>query len=488
MAAKRIYQLAKEFEREEKEIIEFLTSQGIKVGNRLSAVSDEAYNLIKTKLLAPPPEPEPEPEPPKPEPTPEPPAPPVQPAQPAPPETQGEQAPAPGKKKKKKNKAPQSDAAQVGEQAVAQNQPVEISEKLTQNICREAVEAGNSFIENYFSIGKKKMKEATSYLTPDTDTWSFTHGPAFNEPDTSPARYWTAVAKLATRGFKLMNGFGLSHREILANMRETLNPLGANYEPKEIFTDEENLIFKAQQQLLFRAFGHGMGEINEKLYDMKLHAERMKVNFEHADLLDYLTNPTDELRFPERVPFAELVDAVATAVRGVARRCRFYEKNIEQIKLVLENFFAWIDGYAKLKAVGADAAKLEKYLELEEKFIYLCEFMSFDNLLGASKKKKKLTPFEIALNELNAYRDNMDDPDAERNFKYKVRGITNVIYKPKEFVFIYRFADLEAQKDYRPPEEIAAAEAAAKAKAEAEAAAKAEAKVETEAETAAENN
>ena len=64
MAAKRIYQIAKEFEREEKDIIEFLTGQGIKVGNRLSAVSEDTYNLLKAKFLAPPePEPAPVPEP-----------------------------------------------------------------------------------------------------------------------------------------------------------------------------------------------------------------------------------------------------------------------------------------------------------------------------------------------------------------------------------------------------------------------------------------
>ena len=60
---KRIFQLAKEFERDEKEIIAYLTTQGIKVSNRLSAVSEETYNMLKVKFTAPP-EPEPEPEPP----------------------------------------------------------------------------------------------------------------------------------------------------------------------------------------------------------------------------------------------------------------------------------------------------------------------------------------------------------------------------------------------------------------------------------------
>ena len=110
---------------------------------------------------------------------------------------------------------------------------------------------------------------------------------------------------------------------------------------------------------------------------------------------------------------------------------------------------------------------MEKYLKLEEKFVSLAEFMSFDNLLDGRKNKPK--PFEIVLELLTNYRDNMDDPDAERDFKYKVRGVTNIIFKPKEYVFLYRFAELEPHKDYRPPEEIAAAEAAAKAAAEAEA-------------------
>ena len=112
---------------------------------------------------------------------------------------------------------------------------------------------------------------------------------------------------------------------------------------------------------------------------------------------------------------------------------------------------------------------MEKYLSLEKKFISLVEFMSMDNLLFL---KKKPAPFATALAVLNEYRDNMDDPDAERNFKYKIRGITLVLYKPKEFVFLYQLANLEPHKDYRSPEMIAAAEAA-KAQAEAEAAAKA---------------
>jgi hypothetical protein len=146
-------------------------------------------------------------------------------------------------------------------------------------------------------------------------------------------------------------------------------------------------------------------------------------------------------------------------------------KNTERLENVLKNFFEWIDGYAKLKEEGADTAKVEKYLDLEKKFISMVEFMSFDNLIP----RKKLVPFDIILDLLNNYRDNLDDPDAERNFKYKVRGVTNLLHKPKEYVFTYQFADLEPQKDYRPPEEIAAAEAKAAAEAEAQAKAAAEA-------------
>ena len=90
-------------------------------------------------------------------------------------------------------------------------------------------------------------------------------------------------------------------------------------------------------------------------------------------------------------------------------------------------------------------------------------FAACDNLLDPNKKIG--TPYDVVLSLLKDYRDHLDEPDAERNFKYKVRGVTNVIYKTKEYVFIYRFADLEPNKDYRPPEEIAAAEAKAAEKA-----------------------
>ena len=90
--------------------------------------------------------------------------------------------------------------------------------------------------------------------------------------------------------------------------------------------------------------------------------------------------------------------------------------------------------------------------------------MSFDNLLYV-RNKNKPAPFDTALEVLRDYRENLDDPDAERRFKYKVRGINNIIYKPKEYIFIFRMGGLEAGKDYRSDEEIAAAKAAAEAKA-----------------------
>ena len=199
---------------------------------------------------------------------------------------------------------------------------------------------------------------------------------------------------------------------------------------------------------------------------MKLKAERMKAKYEHMNFLEYVTNPQDELRSNERVPFNELVEAITYSLRGVARRYDFYLHNKERVNNIVKSFFEWLDGYAKLKEQGAPAEKLEKYLALEEKFVSIAEFMSFDNLLDGSKNKPK--PFDIVLELLTNYRDNMDDLDAERNFKYKVRGVTNITFKPKEYVFLYRFAELEPNKDYRPPEVIAAAEAA---KAAAEAAA-----------------
>ena len=468
MAAKRIYQIAKEIERDEKEIIEFLTAQGIKVGNRLSAVSDDTYNLLKAKFTAPPePEPVPEPEP----------APVVEKPAPAPnAETQGDQAPQQGggKKKKKKHKNPLGDTTipfepvnQGGGAPVAASVNVEALNAETQAIYHEAIEAGNSFIEHYSfgGMSKKKYKALKPKLTGSPDSWAVLCEHRSEYPDYSPARYWQAINKLATKAFKLINVFGLSHREFLADMRVTLAPVGLKYAPREIFTDEENQLFEEQQQFIFRAFSHGMGAVNDRLFEMKLYAERMKAKYEHMSFFEYMTNPDDELKNAERVPFNHMAEMVAYSVSGIARRCDFFRLHKERIVKVIENFFEWLNGYAELKAQGAPAEKVEKYFYLEKKLFSLIEFFAFDNLLSAKKDKPK--PFDIVLDLLNNYRDTMDDPDAERNFKYKVRGVTNITFKPKEYVFLYQFADLEPQKDYRPPEEIAAAEAAAKAAAEA---------------------
>ena len=466
MAAKRIYQIAKEFERDEKEIIEFLTGQGIKVSNRLSAVSEETFNLLKAKYTAPP-EPEPEPEPiPEPAPVVE------KTAQPAPSDASTEQTPAPAKKKKKKKKKKSGqiteeeliaeyeaeEAAQGAQDVQGDTQPAsgQTYNAATRAVYHSAIAAGNAFIKDYrMGMTKKQFSETKTKLTYNTDSWAVLQELKFDYPDTSAARYWQAMNKLSTRAFKLMNAYGLSHREILGELRNLTAPLGAEYEPKEIFTDEENQLFAEQQKLLFRIFGHGMGKVNDNLFDMKIHAEHMKLQYEMMNFVSYLTDPADPLRCENRVPFADMVDAVVFSVSGVARRVKFYESNKERIINIIKLFFDWRDDYAKLKEQGAPAEKLEKHLELEKKFVDLVEFMALDNLLGGGKKK---IPFDIILSLLIDYRDNMDDPDAKRNFQYKVRGVTNLIYKPKEYIFIYRFAGLEAGKDYRPPEEQAVAD------------------------------
>ena len=467
---KRIFQLSKEFERDEKEIIAFLTAQGIKVSNRLSAVNEDAYLMLKAKFLAPPPESEPEIKPeskPEPKPAVKPEVKPeakVEPPAPKPENTQ------PAAKKKKKNKDPQVPPQQKEpDEDLVSDEKIASMDRRTQSILFEGINAGNEFIRNYTThsgqellLGKKK-KDYVPHLTPTLDTWNLLFNHKFEYSDASPARYWNSVAKLMTRAFKINNAFGLSHREDLAKIREATKPLGIPYQPREIFSDAENQKFAAQQKLLFELFGHGMGLVNDNLFDLKLKAERMKIRYEHMNFLEYATNPADELRSSERVPFDELAEAVTYALRGVARRVYFFQQNEARIGRIISDFFEWIDGYAKLKSDGADVFTLKKYLELEEKFVDLCEFMSFDNLI--LYKKKKPSPFDTLVDLLKEYRDNLADPDAERNFKYKVRGVINVIFKPKEFVFIYRFAELEPYVDYRTPEMIAAEEAAKAAKA-----------------------
>ena len=464
--AKRIFQLAKEFECEEKKLIEFLTAQGIKVSNRLSAVNEDAYNLLKAKFAAPPPAPEPV-------------------SEPAPTPAQAETAPveAPaednqqGKKKKKKNKSPQPDEqVQVDVQIPSQQAPggnLGNFSGPTQAAYAEAIAAGNAFIEHYvpYSKAKKKKDMPKFSLSRGMDVWGVLQEISYDNPDSSPVRYWQAVNKLATKAFKLMQGYGMMNREFLADMRDTINPVGVEYEPQEIFTDEENQLFEAQRLLLFKAFGHGMGVTNEKIFALKMYAEHKKATLESMNFVEYLTNPDFVREIKAPMPFYELAEAVAYAIRGVPRRADFFRENKDRIIRIINDFAQWIDGYKTLKEQGAAPDKLEKYLYLEKKFISLVEFMAFDNLLKL--KRNKLIPFDKVLDLLNAYRDDLDNPDAERNFKYKVRGIINAIQKPKEYVFLWSFADLEAQVDYRPPEEIAAAEAAAAeaAAAEAEAAA-----------------
>lgn len=467
--AKRIFQMAKEFECDEKEIMAYLAKQGIKVSNRLSAVNEETYNMLKEKFtVAPPPPPEPEPTPaPEPEPKPE-----VKEKAPAPTEpTEQPQQPQQQPKKKKKDKSPQPE--QKAEQVKPDNNPeklvsdlkVENMGKRTQHALYEGIMAGNEFISNYMPTfgkmgvetnGKKKRKPMPSSTM---DTWGILYNMKFEYPDSTPVRYWQAVAKLTTRAFKLLNAYGLKNREQFAKMREATSRIGKDYQPRDIFTDEENQTFARQQKLLFDTFGHGMGLVNDNLYDLKLKAERMKVSYERMNYLEYATNPQSKLRCNDRIPFDELLESVVYGVRGITRRFEFYQVHKERVDKILNDFFEWVDGYAKLKEQGADAAKVAKYFELEQKFVEIAEFMSFDNLLNFKfVEKGKPTEFDTAVGLLTAYRDDLDNPDAERNFKYKIRGLTNIIYKPKEFVFLYRFAGLQPHTDYRPPEVIAAAE------------------------------
>ena len=487
MAAKRIYQLAKEFECDEKKIIDFLTAQGIKVANRLSAVSDDTYSLLKSTLFAPPPPP-PEPEP-EPEPEPAPPPPKVeetaqvaqQPAEP----TEGTPAPAQGggkKKKKKKKKSAPVEGEQQAEDGEAQDPEEKINPQVNFDLVNAATQAvngasliaGNSFLKEYKPFIKRKNNEAKVSLSRNMDVWGLLQYLSYDDPDSSPIRYWQAVNKLTTAAYKLAQEYGLHNRELLAEMREVIKPVGMKYEPQEIFTDEENQRFEAQQKFLFDKFGHGMGAVNDNLYELKMYAEKKKLHCEHINFVDYLTNPAGMLETKVPMPFLVLAETIAYSIRSIPIHADFYRENKERIIKSIENFFAWVDGYKKLKEQGADAAKFEKYLDLEQKFFDLVEFMSFDNLVFL-RKKSKPAPFETVLDLLNEYRDNMDDPDAKRNFQYKVRGVTNVTYKPKEYVFLFRLAELEPGKDYRTPEMIAADEAAkaAKAAAEAEAAAKA---------------
>lgn len=475
MATRRIYQLAKEFEREEKEIIEFLTAQGIKVGNRLSAVSEDTYNMLKIKYTAPPPPP-PEPEP-EPEPVVEP-----EPVAEAKPAVEAEQTDAPAKKKKKKKKSPQPADEQPDYDKVTKSirtaqitNAAEMSDVIdsklglfdmnalhegTQEVYSQAIAAGNYFINNYDGILTKRQRRHTkAKLSAVPEPWVILKELKFDSPDSSPARYWQAVGKLVTRSFKAINEFGLTNREVLGQMRKFMAP-EKDFKPREIFTAEENALFDSQQKLLFRLFSHGLGTVNDNLYELKVVAEDFKRRYEMMNFASYVTNPADELRCADRVPFDELVDAIVYSISGIVRRVNFYNRYKSRLVRIMEIFHAWIDEYAQAKEQGVDAAKLERYLWFMKKFIDLASFFAFDNLTARNKINKQM-PFDTILDELIAYRQNMDDPDAERNFQYKVRGVTNIIHKPKEYIFIAHFANLQPGVDYRPPELKAAAEAQA---------------------------
>ena len=475
MATKRIYQIAKEFECDEKKIIEFLTGQGIKVANRLSAVSEDSYNLLKAKLFAPPPPP-PEP---KPESKPESKSEPVveQPAQdsaqPVEVKTETTAPPAQNQGLKKKKKKKFTPPATQGEGENSEEQQEEVAPQinfervnaLSQNVMGSNLVAGNDFLKLYVADSKRNKKEFQSRLTRNMPIWGLMQDLKIEDPEASPISYWQAVNKLTTKAYKLLQEYGLKNRELMAEMREAVKSVGEKYVPQEIFTDEENQKFEAQQKVLFDIFGHGMGKVNDNLYELKMYAESQKRYCEHMSFVDYLKNPDSKLERQIPMPFLAIADTILYSIRSVPCHVIFYLENKPQILKAIENFHAWIDGYKQLKEQGADAAKLEKYLYLEDKLFRLIEFMSYDNLLFLRKKNKKPVPFDIALDLLNHYRDNMDDPDAERDFKYKVRGITNITYKPKEYIFLFQFADLEPNKDYRTPEMIAEAEAAKAAKA-----------------------
>ncbi len=460
MASKRIYQLAKEFERDEKEIIAFLTSQGIKVSNKLSAVNEDTYNLLKAKYTAPPePEPEPEPEP-----------------APAEPVANGEQESAPvKKKKKKKNKNPQLDGEEQPDTAnqtaaIGQPQPTGKKEKeldAAQLVNLEAIKAGNAFIEDY-NIGrhsKRSKKRYAPHLYKGIDTWDLLQSSTYEFADTSPVRYYKAANKMATKGLQLIQAYGSTHKEKLAALRNVVSPLGAEYVYDETFTGEENLTFEMQQKFLYKLFDHGMEQVNDRLFDLKKYCERNKVRFERIDFVEYLEGGEDAFETQVRVPFNVLVENIAYSMRGIVRHLEFYLNHKKFVVTVVKEFFEWREGYKTLKQQGADAAKLEKYLELEQKLVDLFEFVSFDNLLYLSKNPRIL--FNEVLEFLKAYRDDIDNPDAERNFKYKILVTTFAAQKPKEFIFLKRFGELDKQKDYRPLEEIAAEEEAARAESKA---------------------
>ncbi len=425
--AKRIYEIAKELVRDEKEIMEFLTAQGIRVANRLSAVNEDTYNLVKTKFTEQPKVEEPPPkveEPPKVE-------------QPKAEQTDATSSP----KKKKKYKAQQpTDGTQSPTIQMQQQYNQADINAATQAVYAEAIRAGNEFIGRYKQVNEKKTDIAGNGMGVTFDSFGLLFSEKVYNADESPALYWRAVNKLTTAAYRKIQRFGLKHKEELAEMRETMNEVGAPYVPREIFTDEENERFARQQRFLFTTFGHGQGALNDELLALKIYCERMGVKFEQMNFVDYLVNPDSEFHVKPRVPFSVMSEVIAHGLRGFSRRFAFYQRYKEIIVLALKTFFEWIDGYQKLKEAGAPEAKLQRYLELEEKFIYMTEFMSFDNLLRVPKKE--VIPYVNAIEVLNAYRDDLDNPEAFATFKYDLRGkVMYFLVKPKEFVFLWQLGE-----------------------------------------------
>ena len=427
--AKRIYEIAKELVRDEKEIMEFLTAQGIRVANRLSAVNEDTYNLVKTKFTEQPKVEEPEP------PKVEQPAPDAE--QPKAEQTDAASSP----KKKKKKKAQQPTDGTQPPTIQMQQQSTSTLNAATQAIYDEAIKAGNEFIARYKQINEKKHDIAGNGIGQAFDSFGLLFSGKVYNADESPALYWRAVNKLTTAAYRKIQRFGLQHKEELAEMREAMKEIGAPYVPREIFTDEENERFAKQQRFLFDTFGHGQGALNDELLALKIYCERMGVKFERMNYVDYLTNPDSEFHVKPRVPYSVMSEVIAHGLRGFIRRYNFFRKNKETIALTMKTFFEWLDGYQKLKEAGAPEAKLQRYLELEEKFIYMTEFMSFDNLLRVPKKG--VIPYVNAIEVLNAYRDDLDNPEALATFQYDLRGkVMYFLVKPKEFVFMWQLGEL----------------------------------------------
>ncbi|MBR4382418.1 MAG: translation initiation factor IF-2 N-terminal domain-containing protein, partial [Selenomonadaceae bacterium] len=219
--AKRIYEIAKELVRDEKEIMEFLTAQGIRVANRLSAVNEDTYNLVKTKFTEQPKVEEPEP------PKVEEPAPKVE----QPKAEQNDAAPSP--KKKKKNKAQQPpDGTQPPTIQMQPQQNLSDLNAATQAVYNEAIKAGNEFIGHYKQVNEKKTDIAGNGMGVAFDSFGLLFSGKVYNADESPALYWRAVNKLTTAAYRKIQRFGLKHKEELAEMREAMKEVGSPYVPR----------------------------------------------------------------------------------------------------------------------------------------------------------------------------------------------------------------------------------------------------------------